>query len=455
MCGIFGIFGTLDAARLTAIGLQALQHRGQEFHGIVTYEGGDERFHSHRDRGLVSFSQSTIERLNGDRAIGHVRYSTSGGNNSRNAQPFFAETKFGGIAIAHNGNLINAKEQRQILMQDGSIFQSSSDTEIVLHLIIRSKKESFLECLKDALRQVRGAYSLLILTEDGRIIGARDPQAFRPLSLGDYQGCPVLTSETCALENIGASFVRDINPGEIVVISKNGLESTSLFFGFFLPQPTRHCIFEQIYFARPDSQVDGLRVSGSRARIGRQLAIEAPVLADIVVPIPDSGIKAAEGYAEELGLSLRSGIIRNRDYKEGRTFIQPTDALRQDGIRRKHSPDRAVLEGKRLVLVDDSIVRGNTLKKIVHMVRENGALEVHLRIASPPVTDPCFYGIDTPKKEGLLASRLSVEEMRIFLNADSLAFISLEGLHKAVGGEDSSLCTRFCNACFTGNYPEL
>lgn len=454
MCGIFGIFGTPDAAHLVATGLLDLQHRGQEFYGIVTNEGGDEHFHSYRDRGLVDFKQSTFERLKGDMAIGHVRYGTSGGNSSRNAQPFVSDTKYGWVGIAHNGNLIDAEDARKILKQDDAVFQSSSDTEIILHLIIRSKRETFLECVKDALRQVRGAYSLLILTEDGQIIGARDRFGFRPLSLGDFHGCPVITSETCALPD-GATFTRDIKPGEIVIISKEGIESTSLFTDTFLPRPVRHCIFEQIYFSRPDSEIDGLRVSRSRARIGRRLAIEAPALADIVVPVPDSGIPAAEGYSEESGLSLRHGIIRNRDYKGGRTFIQPTDALRKDGVRKKHSPNRAVLEGKRVVLVDDSIVRGNTLKTIVQMVRESGALEVHLRIASPPVTNPCVYGIDTPSKEGLLASRMSVEEMKVFLGADSLAFVSLVGLHKAVGDEDSPRCTRFCNACFTGNYPEL
>jgi amidophosphoribosyltransferase len=364
------------------------------------------------------------------------------------------DTKYGGIAIAHNGNLTNAKEHRHILMQDGSVLQSSSDTEIVLHLLARSKEKMLLDSIKDVLRQVKGAYSLLILTEDGRMIGARDPYAFRPLALGDFEGCPVLASESCAFSEIGATFVRDIEAGEIVVISKDGIESSSIFTDTFLPRPIRHCLVEYVYLARPDSVIDGLSVSASRERVGKLLALEAPVLSDIVVPVPDSGIKSAEGYAEESRLPLKHGIIRSRDYTK-RTFIEPTDALRKDGVRKKHSADSTVLRDKRVALVDDSVVRGNTLGGITEMVRSNGATEVHLRIASPPVTDPCIYGIDTPSKEELLASHMSVEEMKVFLKADSLAFVSLEGLHKAVGGEDSPTCTRFCNACFTGNYPEL
>ncbi len=451
MCGIIGAFSKKDAAELVISGLIALQHRGQESWGILSYEGKDgERFHSHRARGFVESDAETLSRLKGNIAIGHVRYGTSGGNNLRNAQPFFGETRFGGIGIAHNGNLINTEEIRDFHLQGGSIYQSTSDTEVFLHLLSQSKKETFKECLTDALQKVKGAYSLVILTEEGNIIGVRDPRGFRPLSLAKKDGCFLLASETCAWNEMGAEFVREIQPGEMVFVSADAVESSFP----FKKEKHANCIFEQVYFARPDSLIDDLLVSSSRYRIGKILAKEAPVSADFVSPVPESGVASAEGFAKVSGLRLKRGLIRKRSYN-ARTFIQPSEALREDGARRKYCPDPGVLSGKRVVFVDDSIVRGTTFRLLVQMAKEAGATEVHIRIASPPFRHHCIYGIDTPSDDELLASNMSIEEMRKYLNADSLAFISLEGLHAALGEEKFPECSRFCNACFTGKYPVL
>ncbi|MCK9351424.1 MAG: amidophosphoribosyltransferase [Candidatus Paceibacterota bacterium] len=462
MCGIIGAFSKNDAASLVVSGLVALQHCGQEAFGILSYEGNGERFHSHRDRGFVNVDSAILARLAGSVAIGHVRYSTSGGNHLRNAQPCFSETRFGGIGIAHNGNLLNADAIRTDNLRSGSRFQSTSDTEVILDLIAKSGKETFMESLVDALGKVKGAYSLVILTENRHIIGVRDPRGFHPLSLGKKDGCYLLATETCALNEIGAEFIREIKPGEMIDISEFGF--LSLF--PFEKKACAHCIFRQVYFARPDSLVDDLQVSASRYRIGKILAKESPVKYDLpdglsasdvyfVSPVPESGIGAAEGYAKVLGLRLKRGLIRKRSYT-ARTFIQPSEALREDGARRKYCTDNGVLFGKKVILVDDSIVRGTTFKLLVKMVRDAGAKEVHIRIASPPFRHHCVYGIDTPSDNELIASKMDIEEMRKFFNADSLAFISLEGLHYALGEQNyPKEKTRFCNACFTGNYPEL
>lgn len=448
MCGIFGIFGTPDAAHLIAIGLRVQQHRGQDACGITVFEEGDD-FHTIRKLGLVNFTEEEFGQLSGTFGVGHVRYPTSGKKKRSmwRVQPFFKKTMFGGLAIAHNGNFPNADELREEVLRKGATLQTSVDTEILFPLMTMSAGDTLKERLINGLKRVRGAYSLVILTEQS-LIGIRDPFGFRPLVLGERGGAFVLASETCALEKVGAQFVRDILPGEMVVISKEGIEST---FPFHV-QPTRHCIFEVgVYFSAPQSVVDGLSTYSVRKKVGIRLAQESLVSADVIVPIPDSGIPAALGYSQESGIPFEMGIVRDR-YFQGRTFILPTEASRESGVKEKHLPNRMVLAGKRVVLVDDSIVRGNTLRRIVQMVRESGALEVHLRIASPPVTDPCVYGIDTPSKEGLLASHMSAEEMRVFLDADSLAFVSLSGLHSAV--DESGSSTKFCNACFTGNYPE-
>jgi amidophosphoribosyltransferase len=450
MCGIFGIFGTPDAAHLIAIGLRVQQHRGQDACGITVFEEGDD-FHTIRKLGLVNFAGEEFGQLTGTSGVGHVRYPTSGKKKRSmwRVQPFFKKTMFGGLAIAHNGNFPNADALREEVLQKGATLQTSVDTEILFPLMTMSTGVTLEERLVNGLKRVRGAYSLVILTEQS-LIGIRDPFGFRPMVLGERSGAFILASETCAIEKVGAHFIRDILPGEMVVITKEGIESTFP----FSKQPTRHCIFEVgVYFSAPQSVVDGLSTYSVRKKVGMRLAQESLVSADVIVPIPDSGIPAALGFSQESGIPFEMGVIRDR-YFQGRTFILPTEDSRQSGVKEKHLPNRAVLEGRRVILVDDSLVRGNTLKRIVQMVRESKALDVHVRIASPPVTHPCVYGIDTPSKEGLLASRMSVEEMRVFLGADSLAFVSLEGLHEAVGGEDSPACTRFCNACFTGNYPE-
>jgi amidophosphoribosyltransferase len=447
-CGIFGVFGHEDAAALTTLGLHALQHRGQEAAGIVSFDG--ERFNLERRLGLVgdSFSdEETLQRLPGRSAIGHVRYATAGGTVLRNVQPLFAELASGGLAIAHNGNLSNANALRQELVGRGSIFQSTSDTETIVHLTATSPSGPMVERLTAALRQVEGAYSLLALTRDA-MVGVRDPLGVRPLVLGRLDGAYVLASETCALDIIGAEFLRDLEAGEMVCITKEGVKSWHPF-----PRlPQRFCIFEYVYFARPDSIIEGKSVYEGRKHIGRELAREAPADADLVIPVPDSGTPAAIGFAAEAGLPFELGIIRN--HYVGRTFIEPTQQIRQLGVKLKHNASRAQLQGKRVILVDDSIVRGTTSVKIVEMVREAGATEVHMRIASPPTKFSCYYGVDTPEREKLLAANYSLEAMREYIGVDSLAFLSIDGLYRAMGEmrRDPNL-PQFCDACFTGEYP--
>jgi amidophosphoribosyltransferase len=447
-CGLFGIYGLGDAAAHTALGLHALQHRGQEAVGVVSYDG--QHFHSHRALGLVgdNFDQeAVIRRLEGDMAIGHVRYATTGDTVLRNVQPLFADFAFGGLAIAHNGNLTNAYALRRALVQRGCIFQSTTDTETIVHLIAVSDQTRVVDRMVDALRQVEGAYSLVALTR-AKLIGVRDPHGVRPLVLGRLGPAYVLASETCALDIIGATYERDVEPGEIVVIDKDGLKS----YKPFGRAPRRFCIFEFVYFARPDSSIEGRNVYEARKRIGRELARESHVPADVVVPVPDSGVPAAIGYAEQSRVPFELGIVRN--HYVGRTFIEPTDQIRHLGVRLKHNANASYLRGKRVVLVDDSIVRGTTSVKIVEMVRNAGASEVHLRISSPPTTHPCFYGIDTPERQKLLAARHDVEGMRKFIGADSLAFVTLDGLYRAVG-EPHRLpnAPQYCDACFSGEYP--
>ena len=447
-CGVFGVYGHPDAAALTALGLHALQHRGQEAAGIVAFDG--EQFHSHRAMGLVGdnfSSEEIIQRLPGTAAIGHNRYSTAGDTVLRNVQPLFAEFSFGGLAIAHNGNLTNARSVRRDLIQRGCLFQSTMDTEIIIQLVAISLFSTVADRVIDALRQVQGAYSLVAMTRK-KLIGVRDPYGVRPLVLGRLDGAYIFASETCALDIIGAEFVRDVEPGEIVVIDETGLHSVKP----FTAVPRRFCVFEYIYFARPDSVVEDRNVYDIRKRVGRELARESQVDADIVVPVPDSGVPAALGYATESGLPFELGIIRN--HYVGRTFIEPTDNIRHLGVKLKHNANRSNIAGKRVILIDDSIVRGTTSLKIVAMVRAAGAAEVHMRISSPPITGSCFYGIDTPEKDQLLAATYDVAGMAKRIGVDSLAFISVDGLYKAVTGaaKDADDPT-FCDACFTGHYP--
>ena len=447
-CGVFGIFGHPEAAALVALGLHALQHRGQEAAGIVTYDG--EQFHAHRAMGHVGenfSSKDVIGRLSGYSAIGHVRYATTGEVAMRNVQPLFADFEFGGLAICHNGNLTNSYKLRQQLVRRGSLFQSTSDTEVIVHLIATSLKLSVEERMVDALRQVEGAYSLAALSQEG-LIAVRDPLGVRPLVLGKLGDAWILASETCALDIIGAEFVRDVEPGEFVTLNALGVQSTKP----FERVKKRFCVFEYIYFARPDSVVEGHNVYEVRKRIGAELARENPVAADIVVPVPDSGVPAALGYSQESGLPFELGIIRN--HYVGRTFIEPTDQIRHLGVKLKHNANRAKLQGKRVILVDDSIVRGTTSTKIVEMVRQAGASEVHMRISSPPTSHSCFYGIATPERDKLLASHMDVAEMARFIGADSLAFISIDGLYRAMGEtRRDPNAPKFCDACFTGDYP--
>ena len=448
-CGVFGIFGHEDAAAHTVLGLHALQHRGQEAAGIVSYDG--ERFNSYRSLGLVAdtlTSENVVSQLKGDSAIGHVRYSTTGETVLRNVQPLFAEFSSGGFAVAHNGNLTNAYTLKKRLVSGGSIFQSTSDTETIIHLIATSPGPTIIDRLISALKQVVGAYSLVALTKD-MLIGVRDPLGIRPLVLGlleDKVYC--LASESCALDILGADYVRDVEPGEIVQITTSGLKSIKP----FPPHRARPCIFEYIYFARPDSVNQETSVYHVRKNIGKELAREAPVEADLVVPVPDSGTPAAIGYAQESGIPFELGIIRN--HYVGRTFIEPADNIRHLGVKLKHNPNRAELKGRRVVLVDDSIVRGTTSIKIVNMVRQAGASEVHMRIASPPTTHSCFYGVDTPEREKLLAAKMSIAEMAKHIGVDSLAYISMDGVYRAVGeaGRDGK-SPQYCDACFTGDYP--
>ncbi len=447
-CGVFGIFGRQDAAAIVALGLHALQHRGQEAAGIVSFDGS--QFHVERHVGLIGDTftkQSVIDRLQGNRAIGHTRYATTGGSGLRNVQPLFAELAEGGIAVAHNGNITNAMTVQRNLQKQGAIFSSTSDTETILHLIATSRERDINSRFIEAVRQLEGAFSLVALTSK-KMIGCRDPLGIRPLVLGDLDGAWILASETVALDIIGARFVRDIKPGEMVVVTSKGVESHFP----FEPQKSRFCIFEYVYFARPDSSVDGRNVYHVRKQIGAELAVESPVDADIVVPVPDSGTPAAIGFAQRAGLPFELGIIRN--HYVGRTFIQPTDSIRHMGVKLKHNANRRIIEGKRVVLVDDSIVRGTTSQKIVQMVRDAGAKEVHMRIASPPTRASCFYGVDTPETAKLLASRMSIEEMADFIRVDSLSFLSIDGLYRAVGEamRDNGQ-PQFCDACFTGDYP--
>ncbi|HLK82793.1 MAG TPA: amidophosphoribosyltransferase [Xanthobacteraceae bacterium] len=447
-CGVFGIYGHPDAAAITALGLHALQHRGQEAAGIVTFDG--RRFHSERRLGLVgdTFSRrEVIDRLPGFIAIGHVRYSTTGETVLRNVQPLFSELNAGGFAVGHNGNLTNGLTLRRMLVSEGAMMQSTTDTEVILHLVARSGHRRFIDRFIDALRQVEGAYSLAALTNK-KLIGARDPLGIRPLVIGELRGCPIVTSETCALDIIGARYVRDVENGEVVVFSEEGAQSLRP----FPPMRARPCIFEYIYFARPDSVVGGRSVYQIRRRMGMELAGEAPAAAEVVVPVPDSGVPAAIGYAQAAGIPYEMGIIRN--HYVGRTFIEPSQSIRELGVRLKHNANRSVVSGKRIVLIDDSLVRGTTSKKIVRMMREAGAAEVHFRIASPPITHPDFYGIDTPERDNLLAANHTVPEMCEIIGADSLAFLSVEGIYRAMGEERRDpLRPQFTDHCFTGDYP--
>jgi len=447
-CGVFGIFDHPDAAALTALGLHALQHRGQEAAGIVSFDG--EHFHTERRLGLVGdhfTSRPVIERLKGDMAVGHVRYSTCGDAVLRNVQPLFVDLESGGFALCHNGNLTNALTLRESLIKKGAICQSTTDTEVLLHLVARSEKAQFVERFIEALLQVEGAYAFVGMTNK-KLVGARDPHGIRPLVLGRLGESWVLASETCALDIIGAEFVREVENGEVVVCTREGIESHR-----FVPKhPARLCIFEYIYFARPDSIIGGRSVYDVRKEMGRQLAREAPADADMVVPIPDSGVPAAVGYAQESGLPFEFGIIRN--HYVGRTFIEPEQRIRQLGVKLKHSANELQVKGKSIVLIDDSVVRGTTSVKIVQMMREAGAKEVHMRISSPPIAHPDFYGIDTPEQDKLLAANRTLEEMRAFIGADSLAFISVDGIYRAMGfdGRDDDH-PQFTDHCFTGEYP--
>jgi amidophosphoribosyltransferase len=454
-CGVFGIWNNTDAAALTALGLHALQHRGQEATGIVSYDG--QRFHIHRGLGLVgeNFGDAkVIAGLPGVTAIGHNRYATTGDTVLRNVQPLFAEFEFGGFAVSHNGNLTNAAQLRRQLVRRGCLFQSTTDSEVFIHLIATSLYSTVVDRLIDALKQVIGAYSLVAMSDDA-LYGVRDPRGVRPLILGRMPAAEraagggwVLVSESCALDIVGAEFVRDVEPGEIVVINDKGVHSIKP----FSKTAPRFCVFEYIYFARPDSIVEGTPVYDARKNIGRELARESGVDADVVVPVPDSGVPAAMGYALESGIPFELGIIRN--HYVGRTFIEPTDQIRHLGVKLKHSANAATLRGKRVILVDDSIVRGTTSRKIVEMVRHAGAAEVHMRISSPPTTHSCFYGIDTPERAKLLAAHNSVEAMAKIIGADTLSFISLDGLYRALGkhGRDAA-SPQYCDACFTGQYP--
>ncbi len=447
-CGVFAILGDADAAAHSVLGLHALQHRGQEAAGLVTFDGS--QFHSHRGLGHVAENfnaDSVMARLEGDMALGHVRYSTSGDTIIRNVQPLFADFEFGGFALGHNGNLTNALTVRQELVRRGCIFQSTSDTEVVVHLIAISQQPTVEDRVIDALRQLEGAYSMVAMTNTA-IIGVRDPLGVRPLVLGRFDGAYILCSESCALDIIGAEFVRDVEPGEMVIIDRDGLRSLRP----FPPADSRFCIFEYIYFARPDSVCEGSSVYDVRKSIGKELARESHVDCDVVVPVPDSGVPAALGYASAINIPYELGIIRN--HYVGRTFIQPTDKTRHLGVKRKHNINRSQIEGKRVVLVDDSIVRGTTSIKIVDMVRQAGATEVHMRISSPPTAHPCYFGIDTPERDQLLAAQLDVDSMAKRLGVDSLAFISIDGLYRAVGGAKRKADKpQYCDACFTGDYP--
>ena len=441
-CGVFGIFGHPNAAHMTYLGLYALQHRGQESAGIAVSDNG--RIKLARAMGYVSdvFSQDVLDGLAGDSAIGHVRYSTFGDSRVVNAQPLLIECAHGQISLCHNGNLVNATELRDELVSKGSIFQTNSDTEVVLHLYARSTARTAADAIVESVSRVRGAFSLAMLTPES-LIAVRDPHGFRPLALGRLGDAYVVCSETCAMDLIGATYEREIEPGEVLVVDRDGPRSYSP----FASRPSAHCVFEHVYFARPDSYVFGQSVNEVRTNLGRLLAKQAAVEADVVVPIPDSGLCASVGYAEASGVPLRMGLIRN--HYVGRTFIQPQESIRGFKVKVKLNTVRSIIEGKRVVLVDDSIVRGTTSKKIVGMIKAAGAREVHMRISCPPTVSPCYYGIDTPHRDELIAATNSVPEIREYLGADSLAYLSLEGLHEAVGPSHH----RYCNACYTRDYP--
>ena len=454
-CGIFGVTGIKDAANFVALGLHALQHRGQEAGGIVSYDP-DNGFNEVKRFGYVRdhfTKQSLMDSLPGGNAIGHVRYSTTGSKGStaiRDVQPFFGEFSLGGCAIAHNGNITNANSLRTDLITRGSIFQSSSDTECIVHLMARSIRTSHSDRLKDALTQVEGAFSIIALTRT-KLIGVRDPMGMRPLVLGKLGAGHVLSSETCALDIIGADFIREVKPGEMIVISPDGIETRYP----FAPVAARPCVFEHVYFSRPDSILGGRSVYETRRQIGIELARETPVEADIVCPVPDSGTPAAIGYSQESGIPYAMGIIRNQYV--GRTFIEPTEHIRNMGVRLKLNVNRAIIKGKRIVLVDDSVVRGTTSRKIKEMVLDAGAKEIHFRIASPPTAWPCFYGVDTPDRNELIASTKTEEEMREYLGVKSLRFVSLDGLYRATGeakGRNTAQ-PQYCDACFSGEYPVI
>jgi len=441
-CGVFGIFGHPEAANMTYLGLYALQHRGQESAGIAASDG--ERVRVSKEMGYVAdvFDGRALGELPGRLALGHVRYSTAGESRLANAQPFLIDCAHGQIAICHNGNLVNADALRNELVSEGSIFQSGSDTEVVLHLFARSKARHVEDAVVDSVTQVQGAFSFLMLTKD-RLIAVRDPHGFRPLALGQLDGAFVICSETCAMDLIGATYLRDVEPGEVLIINAGGLRSIKPFGSSALA----HCVFEHVYFSRPDSYVFGKSVNEVRTNLGRILAREQRVDADVIVPVPDSGVCAAMGYADEANIPLRMGLIRN--HYVGRTFIQPQSAIRHFGVKVKLNPVRSILEGKRVVLVDDSLVRGTTSRKIVRMVRAAGATVVHVRISCPPTISPCFYGVDTPRRSELIAATHTIDEIRDYLDADSVAYLSLDGLMRAVGeGRE-----HYCSSCYTGHYP--
>jgi amidophosphoribosyltransferase len=449
-CGVVAIFAHPEAEKLAYLGLHALQHRGQESAGIVTSDGLTSRVH--KAMGLVAdiFTEEVLSQIRGTLAIGHTRYSTAGDSALLNAQPILVQSNKGSIGIAHNGNLVNAVEVRGRLERQGSIFQTNSDTEVIVHLIALSREHTLPEAIADALRRVEGAFSLVVMSPD-RIIAARDPRGFRPLAMGRIPALEgqkrdtiVFASETCAFDLIGATYERDVKPGELIVVGPEGI--TSQFYSTAAPQSS--CIFEHVYFSRPDSRVFGRAVQTSREEMGRQLAREAPVEADLVVPVPDSGVTAAVGYAAESGIPFRFGLIRN--HYVGRTFIEPSQSVRDFGVKLKLNPVQSLLEGKRVVLIDDSIVRGTTSRKIVRMIRNAGAKEVHMRISCPPTISPCYYGVDTPSKNQLIAANKSIDEIREYIRVDSLAYLSLEGLKKACGEGDK---TSYCSACYTGKYP--
>lgn len=444
MCGVFGIHGHDEAANIAYLGMHALQHRGQESAGLVAAD--ESKLRRHVAMGLVSdaFNRDVLATLPGTAAIGHVRYSTAGTSELRNAQPFVFEYAGGSISIAHNGNLVNAAELRAELDAAGSIFQTSSDTEVIIHLMAKAREPDVLGKLKSALTRVRGAYSLILLSSDGKMIGVRDPNGFRPLVLGRLKDAYVLSSETCSFDLIEADLLREIDPGEIVVIEKGGMTTHKL------PDVAERtfCVFEHVYFARPDSLVNGKSVYRARERMGRRLAEEAPVDADVVIAVPDSGVPAAIGYSNQSGIPFEMGLIRS--HYVGRTFIEPQDSIRHFGVRLKLSPVRSIVDGRRVVVVDDSLVRGTTSRKIVKMLRAAGAKEVHLRISAPPTTHPCFYGIDTPTRSELVAASHSVEEITRYVTSDSLSYLSHEGMMQAVGSDTGK---GYCSACFTGNYP--